>query len=112
MDLWDLPTQDEPIVLTYRSQGVRQSHGKSVRHSTVDEKGRLLIPDAIRKQLGIEAGDIFFVQVEDDSGVLRYARAENPFDLLAEHAIREHRAGRTRGLRDIAHEEGIDLDSE
>ena len=52
-------------------------HGKSVRHSTVDEKGRLLIPDAIRKQLGIEAGDIFFVQVED-TGVLRYARAQNP----------------------------------
>jgi hypothetical protein len=50
--------------------------------------------------------------VEGDSGVLRYARAENPFDLLAEHAIREHRAGRTRGLRDIAKEEGIDLDGE
>ena len=111
MDLWDLPTQDEPIVLTYRSQGVRQSHGKSVRHSTVDEKGRLLIPDAIRKQLGIKAGDIFFVQVED-TGVLRYARAENPFDVLAEHAIREYHAGRTRNLRDIAREEGVDLDSE
>jgi bifunctional DNA-binding transcriptional regulator/antitoxin component of YhaV-PrlF toxin-antitoxin module len=71
----------------------------------------LLIPDAIRKQMGIETGDIFFVQVED-SGVLRYARAENPFDVLAEHAIAEHRAGRTRGLRDIAKAEGIDLDVE
>jgi AbrB family looped-hinge helix DNA binding protein len=86
-------------------------HGKSVRHSTVDEKGRVLIPEAFRKQLGIEAGDILFVQVED-SGVLRYARAENPFDLLAEHAVSERRAGRTRRLRDIAAEEGIDLDSE
>jgi AbrB family looped-hinge helix DNA binding protein len=85
--------------------------GKSARHATVDEKGRLLIPEAIRKQLGIEAGDVFFVQVED-SGVLRYARAQNPFDRLAEHAIREHRAGRTRGLRVIAQEESIDLDSE
>jgi AbrB family looped-hinge helix DNA binding protein len=85
--------------------------GKTIRSSTVDQKGRLLIPDAIRKQYGIEAGDIFFIQVEE-TGVIRYARAENPFDLLAEHAIAEHRAGRTRGLRDIAKAEGIDLDVE
>ena len=84
---------------------------RSIRTSTVDDKGRLLIPDAIRKQYGIEAGDIFFIQVEE-TGVIRYARAENPFDLLAEHAVREYRAGRTRGLREIAAEEGVDLDSE
>jgi hypothetical protein len=47
----------------------------------------------------------------EDSGVLRYARAENPFDVLAEHALRESRAGRTIRLRDFAAEEGIDLDS-
>ena len=52
------------------------------------------------------SGDIFFVQVED-TGVIRYARAENPFDLLAEHAIREYRAGRTRDLREIADDGGI-----
>jgi AbrB family looped-hinge helix DNA binding protein len=85
--------------------------GRTIRSSTVDQKGRLLIPDAIRKQYGIEAGDIFFIQVEE-TGVIRYARAENPFDLLAEHAIREYRAGRTRDLREIAAEEGVDLDSE
>ena len=85
--------------------------GKSIRHSTVDEKGRVLIPEAFRKQLGIEAGDVLFVQV-DEPGVLRYARAENPFDILAEYAIRESRAGRTVRLRDFAAEEGIDLDSE
>jgi AbrB family looped-hinge helix DNA binding protein len=85
--------------------------GKTIRSSTVDQKGRLLIPDAIRKQYGIEAGDIFFIQVEE-TGVIRCARAENPFDLLAEHAIAEHRAGRTRGLGDIAKAEGIDLDVE
>lgn len=61
--------------------------------------------------MGIESGDIFFVQVEG-TGILRYARAENPFDILAEHAIAERRAGRTRNLRDIAAEDGIDLDSE
>ena len=85
--------------------------GKSIRHSTVDEKGRVLIPEAFRKQLGIEAGDVLFVQL-DESGALRYARAENPFDILAEHAISERKAGRTRRLRDILAEEGIDLDSE
>ncbi len=85
--------------------------GKSIRHSTVDEKGRVLIPEAFRKELGIEAGDVLFVNM-DESGVLRYARAENPFDILADHALMEYRAGRTRNLRDIAAEEGIDLDAE
>jgi bifunctional DNA-binding transcriptional regulator/antitoxin component of YhaV-PrlF toxin-antitoxin module len=85
--------------------------GKTIRSSTVDQMGRLLIPDAIRKQNGIEAADTFFIQVEE-TGVIRYARAQNPFDLLAEHAIAEHRAGRTRGLGDIAKAEGIDLDVE
>lgn len=85
--------------------------GKAIRHSTVDEKGRVLIPEAFRKELGIEAGDVLFVQM-DEPGVLRYARAENPFDALADHALREYKAGRTRDLREIAAEEGVDLDAD
>jgi bifunctional DNA-binding transcriptional regulator/antitoxin component of YhaV-PrlF toxin-antitoxin module len=77
---------------------------------TVDDTGRLLIPDAIRKQFVIKAGDVFLLR-SDDCGGLHFAREENPFDLLAEHALREHRAGKTIRLRDIAAEEGIDLDS-
>jgi AbrB family looped-hinge helix DNA binding protein len=48
---------------------------KNATHTTVDDKGRLLIPDAVRKKLGIEAGDLFFLEVEEESGVLRYAKA-------------------------------------
>jgi len=84
---------------------------RSAIHATVDSKGRVLIPDSIRKKLDIHTGDVLFVQVED-TGVIRYARAENPFDILAEHAIRESKAGKTLKLRDIAREEGIDLDGE
>jgi AbrB family looped-hinge helix DNA binding protein len=85
---------------------------KSATHATVYEKGRVLIPDAVRKRLGISAGDVLFLQVEEETGVLRYAKADNPFDILAEHALREYRAGRTRTLREIAAEEGVDLDAE
>ena len=83
---------------------------KRALHATVDDKGRILIPDSIRKQFGIESGDIFFIQAEE-SGAFRIARAENPFDVLAEHALHESKAGRTRRLREIAGEEGIDLDA-
>jgi AbrB family looped-hinge helix DNA binding protein len=85
---------------------------KSATHTTVDEKGRVLIPDAVRKRLGISAGDVLFLQVEEETGVLRYAKADNPFDILAEHAIQESRAGRTRTIQEIAEELGVDLDSE
>ena len=86
--------------------------GKTTRHATVDEKGRLLIPEAIRRNLNIKSGDIFFIEGVDESGILRFAKAENPFDLLADHAVREYQAGRTRDLREIAAEAGVDLDAE
>jgi hypothetical protein len=47
--------------------------------------------------------------VQETEGVLHFAKAENPFDGLARHAVEEYRAGRTRSLGDIAREEGIDL---
>jgi AbrB family looped-hinge helix DNA binding protein len=75
----------------------------------VDPKGRPTIPQRIRDELGIEPGDTFFVEADGEHAVVRYAKAENPFDALAEHAIAEHRAGRTRGLRAYAAEHGIDL---
>ena len=76
----------------------------------VDPKGRLTIPRQIREALGIEPGDTLFVESDQENGVLRYAKPENPFDILAEHAISEYRAGRTRNLRDFAAENGISLD--
>jgi AbrB family looped-hinge helix DNA binding protein len=76
----------------------------------VDPKGRLTIPQRLREALGIEPGDIFFVDYDIERNVLRYAKAENPFDALAEHGLAERRAGRTRSLREFAAENAGDLD--
>ena len=72
---------------------------------------RALIPDATRKQLDIRTGDLLFVHIED-TGAIPNICAENSYDILADHALREGRAGRSRSLRDIAWEKGVDLDSE
>jgi AbrB family looped-hinge helix DNA binding protein len=74
----------------------------------VDAKGRLTIPEDVRKRLGIDPGECFFLDAED--GVLRFTRAESPFDLLAQHAIAEYRAGRTRSLQEVAADLGFSLE--
>jgi bifunctional DNA-binding transcriptional regulator/antitoxin component of YhaV-PrlF toxin-antitoxin module len=75
-----------------------------------DAKGRLTIPLALRKELGIEAGDVFFLEAEE--GVLRLAKAEDPFELLALDAIAQYRAGQTKSLEQFARENGFSLDVE
>lgn len=75
---------------------------------TVDARGRLTIPEDIRTSWSIEPGERFFLEAED--GCLRFTRAENPFDLLAQHAIAEYRAGRTKSLQEVAAELGVSLD--
>lgn len=77
---------------------------------TVDAKGRLSIPSELRDELGIEPGDILFVEREDGNNVLRYAKATNPFDLLVESAAAELHAGKTKNARQIAGELGAKLD--
>lgn len=74
----------------------------------IDSKGRLTVPRKFREDLGLEPGDVLFLQRRDD--LLCFAKAENPFVGLAEDAIRAYRAGETRSLRDIAREDGIELD--
>ena len=76
----------------------------------VDTKGRLTIPQAVREELGIKPGDTFFLLPED--GVLRLAKAENPFDALADFANAEYEAGRTTNVRAIAAELGVTLGNE
>lgn len=68
----------------------------------VDAKGRLSIPRELREELDIKPGDMLFVEREEGRAVLRYAVAENPFDVLAEHAEEEYRAGNTCSLRSFA----------
>ena len=53
----------------------------------MDDKGRVHIPRALRKTLQTEPGDLFFVQLDADEITLR--RAPNPFDTLAEAAMRD-----------------------
>ena len=81
------------------ASNVEQDYTVSVR---VDEKGRLTIPADIRKSLGIKPGDALYCRREGN--ILQCAKAANPFDVLAEHAIEEYRKGRTRNLRDFARE--------
>ena len=76
----------------------------------VDDKGRLTIPGRVRKELGVKPGDTFFL--EHEGLILHYAKADNPFDALAAHAVNEYQAGMTGSLDDLARELSIDLDGE
>ena len=76
----------------------------------VDEKGRITLPAKLRRALSLEPGDTLFVRLRGD--ILELAKAENPFDALDRHALKEHRKGRTRDLREIARDWGVDPDRE
>lgn len=76
----------------------------------VDAKGRLAIPAQLRGEIDMNPGDVYFLEVEDR--VLRLAKAENPFDALARHAVDEYETGETMSLRAFARDEGVELDDE
>ena len=78
----------------------------------VDAKGRLSLPRRLREELGIEPGDTLFVEGGEGQATLRLAKAENPFDVLAEQALREHRAGRSKSAREFAAELSIAFDED
>jgi AbrB family looped-hinge helix DNA binding protein len=67
----------------------------------IDARGRVAIPAAMRTRLGLQAGDTLFVHLDEETHGVRLVKASNPFDLLHEHAIREHRAGKTTSLRNF-----------
>ena len=68
---------------------------------TVDGKYRVTIPKEARD--AIRPGDVLFFEQSEDSGVgvLHFAKAQNPFDILAAHALSEYRAGRTYTLDEV-----------
>jgi AbrB family looped-hinge helix DNA binding protein len=76
---------------------------------TVDSRGRLSIPANVRDELGIRTGDVLFLESDPEHAVIHLAKAVNPFDGLARHAIEEYRQGRTTNIYDCAKERGIDL---
>lgn len=73
---------------------------KGTMTAKVDNKGRLSLPQDLRAMLHIETGDIFFIEA-DNNDVLRLAKAENPFDILAKHAMQESKAGKTITLEEF-----------
>lgn len=79
---------------------------------TIDAKGRLSIPAEVRGALNIKPGDVLFLESDPENEVLHLAKAINPFDGLAEHAVSEYRAGKTQNLRAYASERGIELDDD
>lgn len=81
--------------------------GKKPVAVRLDNKCRVTLPRPIREALGVEAGDTVFLQYEPESRELRLTPAVNPFDVLAEHAVREYREGRTKDLREYAREHGL-----
>ena len=67
----------------------------------VDEKGRLFIPAKARQELGISPGDVLFCRI--NGGILQYAKVnEDPFDVLAKHAIQEFEEGKTISIEEYA----------
>jgi AbrB family looped-hinge helix DNA binding protein len=76
---------------------------------TVDSRERLSIPANVRDELGIRTGDVLFLESDPEHAVIHLAKAVNPFDGLARHAIEEYRQGRTTNIYDCAKERGIDL---
>jgi bifunctional DNA-binding transcriptional regulator/antitoxin component of YhaV-PrlF toxin-antitoxin module len=65
----------------------------------------LRLPKEVRDRLGLEPGDALCMEVS--GAVVRCAKLTNPFDALAAHAEEEHRAGRTRELRDIIRSDAL-----
>jgi bifunctional DNA-binding transcriptional regulator/antitoxin component of YhaV-PrlF toxin-antitoxin module len=68
--------------------------------ATLDSEGRLLIPEATRKELGLSAGDLLYIQSDPESGMVHLAKAINPFDGLALAALAEDNAGLTVTLEE------------
>ncbi|HUM43201.1 MAG TPA: AbrB/MazE/SpoVT family DNA-binding domain-containing protein [Fervidobacterium sp.] len=68
----------------------------------VDAKGRVTLPKAIRDELNIQDGTPFFVKFIKGKGVVILAPAINPFDILAEQAIEEYKAGKTTNIEEYA----------
>ncbi len=75
----------------------------------IDNKGRVTLPKNMREALGLETGDAVFLKYEPEVKQVRMAPAVSPFDVLAEHAIKEHHKGRTRTIEEFAREHNIRL---
>jgi len=88
----------------------RRRVSKKIFTTHVDDRGRVLLPQVIRDLLDIQSGDVFYLKPERNG--VHIVKGTNPFDVLAEDAIRQNRAGQTLTLEEILEREGITLDDE
>jgi len=75
----------------------------------IDNKGRVTLPKNMRDALGVKIGGTVFLKYEPEDKQVRLAPAISPFDALAEHAIEEYHAGRTKAIEEFAKERNIPL---
>ncbi len=70
----------------------------SIATTTLSSKGQVVIPEEIRKQLGLKEGDQFVVVGQDDAVILKSIKkpALNEFDSLIDKARRQAREARLK----------------
>jgi AbrB family looped-hinge helix DNA binding protein len=70
----------------------------SIATTKLSSKGQVVIPEEIRKQLGLKEGDQFVVVGQDDAVILKSIRrpALNEFDSLIDKARRQARDARLK----------------
>lgn len=79
---------------------------------SMDSKGRISIPKSVRERLHLEPGDVFFIDPIENRAEFRVAKAQVPFDNIAEFAQWAVDNGHTRSLDEISAELGLNLDDE
>jgi len=95
------------VGISHKKERKKMTHERIVK---TDAKGRIPLPKAIRDELNVKEGTPFFVKFIRGERVIILAPAINPFDILAEEAMEEHKAGKTTNIEEYAKNHGIDLD--
>ncbi len=83
-------------------------------HATrIDSKGRIVLPKDTRAELGLEPGDILFIDTDGDRRIIYMAKPDNPLDVLAIAALQEDHDGLTIDLDDaLDHLDDIEPDAD
>lgn len=79
----------------------QERNGEDMVTVQVDHRFRITIPKEERGE--IAPGDTLCMETVEEEGVrvYRYAKALNPFDVLASHALNEYRDGKTLTLDEV-----------